>query len=185
MNEYNKRSYRVQLLLRLPLPFLIPPTAPHSSSIIRGWYNRQVRGRSLSLTHPTPRKKTKLDLCALLQLKRRVTRNQRVNMGCLMNTVKVQVRNLQEEAKGINSFIHQWPYSPLLGPDLLFGFVIFFTQTAGLLGRVIRQLQGCYLRTGQHKHRVNAQTNINVLSGIRTHDPSFRLREDSSCLTAQ
>jgi hypothetical protein len=27
-------------VLRFPLPILIPPTTPHSSSIIRGWYNR-------------------------------------------------------------------------------------------------------------------------------------------------
>jgi hypothetical protein len=31
------------MLLRFPLPILIPPTAPHSSSsIIWGWYNRPV-----------------------------------------------------------------------------------------------------------------------------------------------
>jgi hypothetical protein len=35
----------------------------------------------------------------------------------------------------IHSFIHQWLYSPLLGPGLFFSFVIFFTQTVGLLGR--------------------------------------------------
>jgi hypothetical protein len=28
------------LVLRSPLPILIPPTTPHSLSIIRGWYNR-------------------------------------------------------------------------------------------------------------------------------------------------
>jgi hypothetical protein len=27
-------------VLRFPLPILIPPTAPHLSSIIRCWYNR-------------------------------------------------------------------------------------------------------------------------------------------------
>jgi hypothetical protein len=32
-------------VLRFPLPIIIPPTAPHSSSIIRGWYNRPVSGR--------------------------------------------------------------------------------------------------------------------------------------------
>jgi hypothetical protein len=35
------------------------------------------------------------------------------------------------------------------------------------------------------KHRTNAHThtqNIHALSGIRTHDPSVRAREDSSCL---
>jgi hypothetical protein len=29
-------------VLRFPLPILIPPTAPHSSSVIRGWYNISV-----------------------------------------------------------------------------------------------------------------------------------------------
>jgi hypothetical protein len=52
------------LVLRFPLPILIPPTAPHSSSsIIRGWYNRQISGRRTKWTqsHPTPRnsKRTK------------------------------------------------------------------------------------------------------------------------------
>jgi hypothetical protein len=49
------------------------------------------------------------------------------------------------------SFSHQWLYSPLLGPGLFFSFVIYFTQTVGLLGRVISPSQGCYLHTGQHK----------------------------------
>jgi hypothetical protein len=31
--------------LRFPLPILLPPTAPHSSSIIRSWYNRPNNGR--------------------------------------------------------------------------------------------------------------------------------------------
>jgi hypothetical protein len=34
-----------------------------------------------------------------------------------------------------NSFIHQWLYSPLLGPAPFFSFVILLTQTVGLLGR--------------------------------------------------
>jgi hypothetical protein len=41
----------------------------------------------------------------------------------------------------INLFIHQWLYSPLLGPGLFFSFVIFFTQTVELRGRVISSLQ--------------------------------------------
>jgi hypothetical protein len=53
-------------------------------------------------------------------------------------------------------FIHQWLYTPLLGPGLFFSFVIFFTQTVGLLGQVISPLQGRYLHAGQHKHRINA-----------------------------
>jgi hypothetical protein len=43
-------------VLRFPLPVLIPPTTPHSSSsIIRGWYSRPVSGRRTKWTqsHPT------------------------------------------------------------------------------------------------------------------------------------
>jgi hypothetical protein len=42
-------------VLRFALPILIPPTAPHSSSIIRGWYNRtvSVRRTKWSQSHPT------------------------------------------------------------------------------------------------------------------------------------
>jgi hypothetical protein len=45
-------------VLRFPLPILIPPTAPHSSSSnIRGWYNRPISGRRTkwTLSHPIPR----------------------------------------------------------------------------------------------------------------------------------
>jgi hypothetical protein len=46
-------------VLRFPLPILIPPTAPHSSSFIWGWCNRPVSGRRTKWTqaHLTPRKK--------------------------------------------------------------------------------------------------------------------------------
>jgi hypothetical protein len=44
---------------------------------------------------------------------------------------------------------HQWLYRPLLSFGLFFSSVIFFTQTVGLLGRVISPSQGRYL----HKHR--------------------------------
>jgi hypothetical protein len=42
-------------ILRLPLPILIPPTAPHSPSIIRAWYNRPNSSRRTEWTqsHPT------------------------------------------------------------------------------------------------------------------------------------
>jgi hypothetical protein len=45
--------------LRFPLPILIPPTAPHSSSITLSWYSRSVSGRRTKWTesHPTPRNK--------------------------------------------------------------------------------------------------------------------------------
>jgi hypothetical protein len=71
---------------------------------------------------------------------------------------------------------------PFVGPWPLLQFHYFFTQTVGLLGRVISPSQGLYLHTGQHKHRINVYTNIHALIGIRTHDPSVRASEDSSCL---
>jgi hypothetical protein len=48
-------------VLWFPLPILILPTAPHSSFIIRGWYNRPNSGRRTKWTqsHPTPINQTK------------------------------------------------------------------------------------------------------------------------------
>jgi hypothetical protein len=56
----------------------------------------------------------------------------------------------------IDWFINQWLYSRLLGPGLFFSFVIFFTQTVGLLEWVSSPSQGHYLHTEHHKHRINA-----------------------------
>jgi hypothetical protein len=52
-------------VLRFPLAILIPPTTPHISYIIRGWYNRPINGRCTKWTqfHPTlphPKKLTNL-----------------------------------------------------------------------------------------------------------------------------
>jgi hypothetical protein len=41
-----------------------------------------------------------------------------------------------------------------VGPSLFLNFLIY-SQSVGLLGRVISSLQGLYLNTGQHKHRKN------------------------------
>jgi hypothetical protein len=78
------------------------------------------------------------------------------------------------------SFIHQWLYSPLLGPVLFFSSVIFFIQSVGLLVRVISPSQGRYLHAGQHKQRINVHTDIHALSWTRTDDPSVRASEDSN-----
>jgi hypothetical protein len=37
-------------------------------------------------------------------------------------------------------------------------FLWIYTQSVGLLGRVIGPSQGLYLNTGQHKHRIDAHT---------------------------
>jgi hypothetical protein len=47
----------------------------------------------------------------------------------------------------LQPFVWSWP---------LFQFLDLFTQSVGLLGRGISPLQGRYLHTGQHKHRINA-----------------------------
>jgi hypothetical protein len=97
--------------------------------------------------------------------------------------VPLSVFEVWHQILEIISFIHQWLYSPLLGPGLFFSSVTFFTQTVGLLGRVINPSQGLYLHTEQHKYRINAHnTDIHPLSRIRTHDPSVPASEDSSCL---
>jgi hypothetical protein len=60
----------------------------------------------------------------------------------------------------IHSFIHQWLYSLFLGPGLFFIFVIFFTQSVGLLGQGISPSQGLYLYTEQHKQNKRTQTSM-------------------------
>jgi hypothetical protein len=72
-------------------------------------------------------------------------------------------------------------HSPLLGPGLFFSFVVTFTQTVGLLGRAINPSQGLYLHRTAQSHNKHTHTDIHALSGIRTHDPSVREGEDSSC----
>jgi hypothetical protein len=79
-------------------------------------------------------------------------------------------------------FIHQWLYSPLLGPALFFSFIILFTQSLGLLGWVISSSQVRYLYTGQHRHTINTHTDIHAMNRIRTHDPRVQESENSSCL---
>jgi hypothetical protein len=70
--------------------------------------------------------------------------------------------------------------TPLLDLGRLFSFLIHI-QSVGLLGRGISPSQGRELHTEQHKHRTNAHGH-NALNWIRTHDPSVRASEESSCL---
>jgi hypothetical protein len=81
-------------------------------------------------------------------------------------TMSTKVLHPQSRPQLRHSFIHQWPYSPLLDTGL-FTFVIF-TRTAGPLGRVVCPSQGRYLHTGQHKHRINAHTDIHALDRSAT-----------------
>jgi hypothetical protein len=55
------------------------------------------------------------------------------------------------------------PFGPW---PLIFSFRIIL-QTVGLLGHVISSLQGLYLNTGQHKHRINTYTYQISMSYVR------------------
>jgi hypothetical protein len=80
---------------------------------------------------------------------------------------------------GSHSFIHQWLYSPLLGPGLFFSFMIFF-YTDGTTPWRSDQLVARPLPTYRTTQTQDKRTH--ALIGIRTHDPSVRASEDSSCL---
>jgi hypothetical protein len=68
-----------------------------------------------------------------------------------------------------------------IAPRPLWTWLIFqflnYKQLVVLLGRGISPSQGRYLHTEQHKHRINAHTDIHASSGIRTHFPSVRVGE--------
>jgi hypothetical protein len=67
---------------------------------------------------------------------------------------------------------------PYVGPWHLLQFRnLFYT-----VGRTPWTSDQPVARPGQHKHRINAHTNIHALSGIRIHDPSVVEGEDNSCL---
>jgi hypothetical protein len=77
--------------------------------------------------------------------------------------------------------LHTPPITTLYGSTALmdlrhiFSFSIY-TQSAGLLGQGISPSQCPYLHTEQ------THTDIHGSSGIWTHEPSFRVGEDGSCL---
>jgi hypothetical protein len=53
------------------------------------------------------------------------------------------------------------------GPRLLIQFRNHFSQTVGLLGRVISPSQGRYLNIGQHKYRINPYTHQTSMLWVR------------------
>jgi hypothetical protein len=83
----------------------------------------------------------------------------------------------QFSIRGINMIFFSMALPAHSEPRPLIQFRNHFSQTVGLLGWVISPSEGRYLNTGQHKHTINAYT-----PNIRTHDPSIRASEDSSCL---
>jgi hypothetical protein len=72
-------------------------------------------------------------------------------LASIMQASEQKIRSL----KSNHSFVHQWLYSPLLGPGRFLSFVILHTSV-GLLGQGISPSQGLYIHIGQYKHRINA-----------------------------
>jgi hypothetical protein len=81
-------------------------------------------------------------------------------------------------------FLFQWLFQPIQGSGLLFSSVInFFTDGRNPWTNnqaVARPLPKH--RTTQTQNKRTHTSNIHALGGIRTHDPSVRVREDSSSL---
>jgi hypothetical protein len=97
-------------------------------------------------------------------------------------TVAVSVVLLLNPIIGLYIILLLWFHSPSLRLGRFFSSFILCT-----CGRTpstgIRPSQGLYLHAEQHKHRINTYNrDIHAVSGIRTHDPSVRTSEDSSCL---
>jgi hypothetical protein len=68
------------------------------------------------------------------------------------------------------------------GPCPLIQFHNHFSQTVGLLGRVISPPQGRCLNTTQTQNKRIYTTNTHALCGIGIHDPSVRASEEKSYL---
>jgi hypothetical protein len=83
---------------------------------------------------------------------------------------------LQERRVGI-AFFFSLALQPPWALASAFQFHDHFTdgRTPWTSDQLVARL---YLNTGQHKHTPN----MHALCGIRTHDPSFRVSEESSCL---
>jgi hypothetical protein len=79
--------------------------------------------------------------------------------------------------RGRNIYFSSMALLAYSGSRPLVQFINHFSQTVGLLGRVISRSQGRYLNTEKPRTHI---PNIHALGGIRTHDPSVRASEDSS-----
>jgi hypothetical protein len=77
----------------------------------------------------------------------------------------------------------QWLFQPIQGPGLLFSSLIIFHsgRTAWASDQLVARPLPKH-RTTQTQNKRIPTPNIHALSGIRTHDPSVRASEDSSCL---
>jgi hypothetical protein len=73
-----------------------------------------------------------------------------------------------------------------LGPGLFFSFMIIFTDGRALWtgDHLVARPLPTHTTTQTQNKRINTPS-IHALCGIRTHDPSFRASEESSCLEVE
>jgi hypothetical protein len=113
------------------------------------------------------------------------------NLSCTLHFLFIywSAAQFQLYLKGWNAGFHlglaksffQMALSPC-GPWLIFG-LLMYSQSVGLLGRVISSSQGLYLNTGQHNHRINTYTHQTSMPQLRFEPTNtVRASEDSSCL---
>jgi hypothetical protein len=124
-------------------------------------YSREVKGgRSVRLTLPPS-----------------VSRVYSESVGSSMSQNPMGIHGLLQGYFTFLAFHSSMALQPYLGPWALLRFRnLFYTD-----GRTPWTCDQPVARP-LHTHRINAHTNIHALRGIRTHDPSFRANEDSSCL---
>jgi hypothetical protein len=75
--------------------------------------------------------------------------------------------------KALEPFFGSWPLFSVLQP--------FYTDCR-IPFREWAAHHKAAAHTQDNRHRINTHTNIHALGEIRTHDPSFRASEDSSCI---
>jgi hypothetical protein len=90
-------------------------------------------------------------------------------------------RSIRQARRIINKSICLWLYSPFVGPWSLFQFLnhIHSSRTTWMGDHPVARPLPTHTTTQTQNKRWDTS---HALIGIRTHDPSFRAREDSSCL---
>jgi hypothetical protein len=128
-----------------------------------------------------PKARALLDSTVMMHDFRSCRINLVLAIACFLRVTSMSV--CQTIWRRITGFFFPVSLLPLWSIGLISQF-LDHSQSVGLLGQVISSSQGLYLNTGQHKHRKTHThtSNIQALSEIRTHDPSFRASKDSACL---
>jgi hypothetical protein len=128
-------------------PTCCPDANPGPHDQTRIWTRAAAVGSQRLIAWAEARPTTKLYVCT------------RVGQRLALAPRPLMIYNHEVTVNWINSSM---ALQPFVGPWPLLQFVIFFTQLVKRLGRLISPLQGRYLHTGQHKHRIKANTDIHA-----------------------